>query len=331
MSTIIRFSFLLTFLAGWGSRALAQYGESAYYNDFRLSGLTVPAFEIVPAGPPRDGIPSIDKPQFVAAAEADFMTGIDQVIGVVVNGEARAYPVRILGYHEVVNDQIGNQSVAVTFNPLCASGLAYKAQINKQAIKFGTSGLVYNSNTLFYDRQTESLWSQVTGEAISGPASGMKLEMVPSAMVSWTEWKAKYPQTQVLTTNTGHKRNYECLPYDANSNRLLFPVSQVDNRLPLKEKVVGVEVAGHFKAYPFSLLPNGTETATIDEFNGQKIQIDFNKEAQTAFVTDGEGNILPSTTLYWFAWFSFHPQTEVHGFISHDQAMSLGYITTGMP
>lgn len=329
MSTIHRFFLLMTLVVVAASPLMAQYLESSYYNDFRMSGLTIPVYEIIPAGPPRDGIPAISNPKFAAAEEADYLTNSDEVVGVVVNGVARAYPARILGYHEVVNDRIGETPVAVTFNPLCASAMAYKAQINKQPLAFGTSGLVYNSNSLYYDKQTESLWSQITGEAVSGPAAGAKMELLPTAYVSWGEWKEKHPDTQVLTTETGYKRNYDCIPYEASSTRLLFPVSQTDKRLPLKEKIVGIAVEGRYKAYPFAMLPNGKSGITTDEFNGQSIRIQFNQASQTAFVTDAEGNAIPSTTMYWFAWYAFHPETEIHGMPSNNNAMSMSYHSAG--
>jgi hypothetical protein len=331
MNTINRFFLLMTMIVLASSPIMAQYVESSYYNDFRMSALTIPVYEVIPAGPPRDGIPAISHPKFAAATEADFLTSVDEVIGVVVNGVARAYPARILGYHEIVNDRIGDTPVAVTFNPLCASAMAYKSQVNKQQLAFGTSGLVYNSNSLYYDKQTESLWSQITGEAVSGPAAGAKMELLPTALVSWGEWKAKHPDTQVLTTETGYKRNYDCIPYEASSTRLLFPVSQTDKRLPLKEKIVGVAVGGRFKAYPFAMLPNGKSGITTDEFNGQSVRIEFNAALQTAFVTDIEGKPIPSATMYWFAWYAFHPETEIHGMPSKDNtAMSMSFHSTGM-
>lgn len=331
MNTVFRFSLLLVLMLVCVKTTFAQYIESTYYNDFRLTGLTVPVYEIIPAGPPRDGIPAVDHPQFTEATQADFLTNADEVVGVFVNGVAKAYPVRILGYHEVVNDKIGNAPVAVTFNPLCASAMAYKAQANKQPLAFGTSGLVLNSNTLFYDKQTESLWSQATGEAIAGPASGMKMELLPTAYVTWGEWREKYPESLVMTTETGHQRNYACVPYEANSNRLLFPVNQVDKRLPLKERVVGIEVDGRYKAYPHAMLANGKKMLTEDEFNGKKIVIQFNNTAKTALVTDAEGNLIPSATMYWFSWFAFHPQTEVHGMAPNQAMSSMSYLTNGMP
>lgn len=318
MNTMIRIStlaliFILS-LVQTRAQDVRNIYEFASLNGFDLANLTTPVDELHPGGPPRDGVPSVDRPRFAMSVKADFIADDDYVLGVTVDGESKAYPIRILSWHEVVNDQLGTRDIAVTYSPLCAAGIAYASQAGGIPRTFGVSGLLHNSNTILYDRETESLWSQATGESIAGFGLGEKLEMLPATYTTWKEWKALHPQTLVMTTHTGHERNYARNPYKwyESSNELLFPVSRANEMLPLKEKVVGIEVAGNFRAYPFSMMPGGNSELS-DFFNGQEVRIAFNPETNSARVTDHYGREIPSATMYWFAWYAFHPDTDVHG------------------
>ena len=150
-------------------------------NGFDLRNALVPVDEIHAGGPVRDGIPSIDEPKFIAAGDADFLRGGDDVLGIVRNGVARAYPIRIMNWHEIVNDEIAGERVAVTFCPLCGTGIAFAAESLGRDLTFGVSGLLYNSDMLLYDRETESLWSQIKKQAITGPMKGHRLSALPLA------------------------------------------------------------------------------------------------------------------------------------------------------
>jgi len=141
-------------------------------NGFKISDPLVPARLIQGGGPPRDGIPSIDAPRFVAADVAKNISATDRVLGLHVNNIAKAYPIRILNHHEIVNDRFATMPVAITFCPLCGTGIAFDAVVDGKARKFGVSGLLYNSDVLMYDRETESLWSQILGKAVNGPSKG---------------------------------------------------------------------------------------------------------------------------------------------------------------
>ncbi|MDQ3536054.1 MAG: DUF3179 domain-containing protein, partial [Bacteroidota bacterium] len=180
--------------------------------DFDISNTTISANEIKDGGPPRDGIPAIDKPEFKKASDIKLDEDT-RVLGVIVNGIAKAYPISIMNYHEIVNDHFGGKPVVVTYCPLCGSGIAFDASIENNTRTFGVSGLLYNSDMLLYDRQTESLWSQIMMEAVSGPLVKSKLQMIPTMNTSWEEWKKKHPQTFVLTENTGYTRDYSKNPY----------------------------------------------------------------------------------------------------------------------
>lgn len=150
---------------------------------FDLSNSSIPPAEIEDGGPPKNGIPSIDKPEFISSNQAT-LADTDRVLGVKENGVAKAYPINILNHHEIVNDHFGDQPVVVTYCPLCGSGIAFEAKIKGQSKIFGVSGLLYNSDVLLYDRETESLWSQLRYEAISGPLAGEQLEVLNTANTS---------------------------------------------------------------------------------------------------------------------------------------------------
>ena len=153
--------------------------ESAQRNGFSIEDPLVPLEDILSGGPPRDGIPSIDSPKFVSAAEVDWLFSNSRVLGLEINGVVRAYPLAILNWHEIVNDTVGGVPLAITYCPLCGTGMAFRRDFKGTVTTLGVSGLLYNSDLLLYDRQSESLWSQVMGQAVSGPRKGEKLIPVP--------------------------------------------------------------------------------------------------------------------------------------------------------
>lgn len=294
-------------------------------NGFDLESTLIPKEEIFHGGPPRDGIPALDYPEFVSTLEENYLLPDDRVLGVVQNGMARAYPVKILNYHEIVNDRFGNEPVVVVYCPLCGSGTAYSAIVNNKPYTFGVSGLLYNSDVLLYDRQTESLWSQLLSKAISGSMRGKHLRQIPLEHTSWADWKSRYPHTQVMSVDTGHNRDYTSSPYGsyASNESIYFPIKNRDRRYHPKEQVIGVEVNGQFKAYPFSELARWSVSTKLsvlkkqgktvaDTIAGKKVRIQFNGEHRTGRVYDDASNqIIPSVIVYWFAWTAFHPETDV--------------------
>lgn len=282
-------------------------------NGFRLSQLLVPLKEIKQGGPPKDGIPAIDQPQFVSVQEASFLQAHDRVLGISIKGVSKAYPIRILDRHEVVNDLLADLPVAITYCPLCRSGMAFLARLKGERKTFGVSGLLYNSDVLLYDRETESLWSQIHHQAISGDASGTSLSLLPLQQTTWQDWQSQHPNTLVLSTNTGHTRSYEDSPYqnyEATQN-LAFPVQSQDQRFPNKSLVIGLEINGQYKAYHFSALKK-LKTPLKDRFQNIELRIHYNRKENSAHITDAYGKVLPGVTLYWFAWYAFHPETEVY-------------------
>ncbi|OGL27293.1 MAG: hypothetical protein A3G44_07685 [Candidatus Rokubacteria bacterium RIFCSPLOWO2_12_FULL_73_47] len=218
----------------------------------------VPLDEIVSGGPPPDGIPAIDRPVFVAPAAADaWLHGREPVLALEVNGDARAYPLQILMWHEIVNDTVGGRAVAVTFCPLCNSGLVFERTVGGVTLDFGTSGKLYRSDLVMYDRQTHSLWAQMEGRAIVGARAGTRLAMLPANTLAYGDWKATHPRGRVLSRETGHARRYGENPYEAYDTPGSLPFlydGRPDPRRPPKERVVGLVVAGEARAYPWPVL-----------------------------------------------------------------------------
>lgn len=282
-------------------------------NGFDISNITIPISEVHQGGPPKDGIPAIDNPKFVDANQANYLANDDEVLAIYYNGIAKAYPIRILNYHEVVNDEFNEQVVIVTFCPLCGSGVAFLGSIDGAEFTFGVSGLLYNSDVLLYDRQTESLWSQLLGKAVSGPSVGKEIDLIAMEQTTWGNWKLRYPNSLVLDVNTGFERDYSRLPYAGyeNNEQLYFPVNNENEILPKKEKVLGITINGVHKAYPFSILKK-SNAELKDLVNNTNITISYNKESDSAIIKDEKGKLLPAITLFWFAWFAFHPDTLIY-------------------
>ena len=283
------------------------------HNGFDLTGSLVPAEQIHPGGPSRDGIPAIDRPQLIPAKRADFIEPEDRVLGLARAGDAKAYPIAIMNWHEIVNDRLGGERVAVTYCPLCGTGVAFAAKARGPELSFGVSGLLYNSDVLLYDRQTESLWSQIKRQAISGPMRGEKLEVVPLTQTTWRAWQEEHPDTLVLSDDTGHDRDYGRDPYAgyAAERGLYFPVAAKSRRYHPKERVLGLDIGGRFKAYPFAELSRMGAEEFNDSFAGRALRIHFDLANKTARAFEADGNQLPGIVGFWFAWYAFHPDTEV--------------------
>lgn len=300
-------SFFLIFLVLVSSISIAQNKKG-----FDLSNSTITLNKIKDGGPPKDGIPAIDEPKFKKASEVSLEAN-SRVLGVNYNGIAKAYPIAIMNYHEIVNDFFDGHPVVITYCPLCGSGVAFHARIDGSRNTFGVSGLLYNSDVLLYDRETESLWSQIMMEAISGDMVGKELEMVPTMNTTWRQWKNKYPNTLVLSEDTGYRRNYDRNPYPgySESTEIYFEVEKSDQRFHPKETIIGIELNGKFKAYPFSELKKVKNGFLKDEFQEMDLLINYDKKSRSATIKNKDGEELATLTTFWFAWFAFHPDTEV--------------------
>jgi uncharacterized protein DUF3179 len=291
--------------------------SSQTLNGFDLRGALVPSAEILAGGPPRDGIPAINAPKFVPASAAN-LRGTDRVLGLAAEGVAKAYPVRILNWLEIVNDRLGDDAIAVTYCPLCGTGIAYSAQIAGRAATFRVSGLLYNSDLLLYDRSTQSLWSQILGRAVAGPLKGERLIPVALMHTTWADWSTQHPDTLVLSEDTGFRRDYSRDPYAgyASSGDVMFPISRESDRFPPKEPVLGVEWKGHRKSYAFSELAKAlgkrTQGTLDDRLGGERLSIFFDREHRSARALDSAGREIPAYVAFWFAWYAFFPEAEVY-------------------
>ena len=304
------YGLLALILAGY---FLRHPGYATTDNGFNLTNSLVPAEQIHHGGPPKDGIPAIDRPKFLTAWDAGFLKPEDRVLGLTFNGISKAYPVRILNYHEIVNDKVQNDAVVITYCPLCGTGMAFYADIAGRTRSFGVSGLLYNSDMLLYDRESESLWSQLMKQAINGPLKGEKLQQIPLTHTTWRDWKKQHPQTQVLSTKTGYSRDYSRTPYPgySKSDVIMFPVNYQAAQYHPKEQVLGLEIGATFKAYPFSELAKLDNPVFHEVVAGQKLEVQFDLLNRTGKILDENRNEIPTVISYWFARVAFHPETEV--------------------
>lgn len=214
--------------------------------------------EIAWGGVVVDGIPSLDNPKLIEAAEASYLVDSDLVFGVSINGDVRAYPLRIMGWHEMFNETIGGVPVALAYCTLCGAGILFETKVEgrKEPLVFGSSGFLYRSNKLMFDRETNSLWNQFTGEPVSGPLvnSGIQLKLRPVTITTWANWKKSHPKTKVLSLETGHRRNYSSghvyNDYFASPD-LMFPaVVRNEKQVKRKDYVFGIRDVGAAKAWP---------------------------------------------------------------------------------
>ena len=272
---------------------------------------SIPPEEILSGGPGKDGIPSIDNPIFDTSETTD-QTGETIGIGIEINGDARFYGYNILVWHEIVNDTIGGTPVAVTYCPLCGTGIAFDREVNGETYEFGVSGMLWQSNLLMYNRTVdeadESLWSQILGEAVVGPFTGTRLTQVAGDTTRLSDWLSKFPDSKILSTDTGERRDYSRDPYGSYyaNEELIFPTNADDDRLHPKELIQGIEIDGEFKAYKDSDI---TETEIVDELNGQEIRITRNKAGQIDILANGER--IEAIRSFWFSWIAVHPNSEL--------------------
>jgi len=278
---------------------------------FDTTGLTIPRDQIRSGGPPKDGIPSLTDPKTAAVAKAGFADG-DRMVVVTAGGVTRAYPIKVLNWHEAINDKLGETPIAVIYCPLCDSVSVVDRRVDGDTLEFGISGLLYNSNVLLYDRKHDALWSQVGLEAVSGPHAGQSLQHLPWAITTFDDLKRQHPDATVVTTATGHRRDYDRNPYARYfaDDRLMFPVAHRDRRLTLKQPVVGVRIGDRARAYPVNRIAEA-EGGLTNRLGDHKITLTADAEGNVA-VTDAPAEAKTVHT-FWFAWVAFHPKTEVYG------------------
>lgn len=306
--------------------------------------------EIIWGGVKKNGIPALDNPHMIPAEEASYLKDKDEVFGMTVNGESHAYPLRIMNWHEMLNIEIGGKAISLSYCTLCGAAVPYETEIDGQIYTFGSSGLLYRSNKLMYDRQTNSLWSSLYGKPVVGPLVGKEIYLKRHYVVrtTWKKWIQQHPETLVLDLNTGFERDYS--PKGAyqgyfRSKDTMFPIAWRDKRLNAKDWVYGIIIDGFSKAYPLKHLKNSQVLNDIFRDNNLVILSDAKKLtvrvykrreyefvalASAGLIIDRQGNEwqiseealelksqqvrlnrLPGHLAYWFGWYAFFRNTEV--------------------
>ena len=277
---------------------------------------SVPLDSILGGGPPKDGIPSIDRPKFISISEASKqLSDTEPGLALEIGDVNRFYPFQILVWHEIVNDTINGQRVLVTYCPLCLSGIVFDPAVAGERVEFGTSGKLWNSNLVLYDRKTDSLWSQILGEAIVGEMTGTRLKVLASDQIRFGEWRKLHPNGEVLSRDTGATRFYGQDPYGNyyTTPGTFFPVDKKDSRLNEKEFVLGLVVNGKAKAYwPPAVKKAGK---VEDMFQGKTIVAQYEKDIDAVRLfekkKDGERVRINPFGSFWFSWVAAHPDTEL--------------------
>jgi len=306
---------------------------------------TVHPSEILAGGPAKDGIPSIDNPEFTSTTKADsWLNDDDLILGLDYNGIIKAYPHRIMNWHEIVNDFAGEKPVLVTYCPLCRTGISFDPTIEGKRVEFGTSGKLWKSNLVMYDRKTDTYWSQVGGKAIIGELAGMKLKQIPMDTATWKDWKELHPDTLVLSKKTGFFRNYDTDPYSSfgKSPSVGFGVEFDDNRLFSKAIVYGVLIGDEAKAYSEEKIKEvellneefaGAKLLVVldpklnvpkifnREINGDVLEFSLeagklvdNKNREWTFNGESEGlqlERIDTFSVFWFSWLATYPETDL--------------------
>lgn len=259
--------------------------------------------------PARDCIPSIDNPRFVSADAADHVADNAVIIGISYGGEHRAYPAQILDHHEIVNDTIGGEPIAITWCPLCGSAVGIRRTINGEVTQFGVSGVLYNSDLVLYDRASATLWDQIEAKGIVGPLTDEHLDLVPVTMTRWSRWRSAHPESLVLSTDTGFTEDYSTDHYGEyrDSTRIVFPVSATDDRVHPKSVVFGFNLEGGAVAVTEALLQK--QGSYQHELKGVEHAITMHEDGSVTLAR-GEETFEP-IRVYWFAWYTFNPQTEL--------------------
>ena len=259
--------------------------------------------------PARDCIPSIDNPKFVSAEEATHVGDDELVITLSYKGEYRAYPSQILDHHEIVNDTIAGDPLAITWCPLCGSAVGIERTVGGEITEFGVSGVLYNSDLVLYDRATNTLWDQIEAKGVVGTMTGVELTLVPVSMSRWAKWRDKHPDTLVLSADTGFEYDYTQDRYAEyrDSTRLFMPVSASDERVHAKTVVFGFDLPSGAVAYAESVLP--TDGSYRHDLNGAEAVVSLHDDGKVTMQRDDQ--TYHPIRVFWFAWYTFHPGTDL--------------------
>lgn len=288
------------------NRQVPDFIASSFKSD--LSNSSVNWSEVLSGGPPKDGIPSIDNPKFEPIASTSIDSSVEGLL-IELSGEAKFYPYSILVWHEIVNDSIDGTPVAVTFCPLCGSGIAFESSVDGEVTEFGVSGLLRESNMIMYDRNSESLWQQSTGKAFAGNQKGAQLKFVPVQLATVQEARQLSPDASILTTDTGlySQSRYEETPYgnyDEDDSRFYFEPSSIDARYPSKEIFQIVQVGDVSVAIRRKNIPTSQKISYADGLDSESmIDLTISMDDLGKITATGkEGNEYSSYFEMWFSW-----------------------------
>lgn len=265
-------------LVAAGLISLANCSDQNNPNNPNNPGSTewsIPSNEVFDGGPGKDGIPALTTPSMVAASQATYLKDGDLVIGYKRGNDIRAYPHAILDWHEIINDEVDGHPISIIYCPLTGTGTGWERTLNGKVTTFGVSGLLYNSNIIPYDRLTNSNWVQMRLDCVNGELRTQRVETFHTVETTWKTWKEMFPQTTVVSSQTGFSRSYGVYPYGSyktNNSSFLFPYTPVDNRLPNKERVLGVVIDDKAKVYRFASF-DGEIIVKEDIFNGTKLVV----------------------------------------------------------
>jgi len=312
-------------LIGFVSTGQAQetrWQAEGWRTDFSQSSVIFA--EILSGGPPKDGIPPIDNPKFESVSSIANLSDLEPVIGLTINGDARAYPLRVMTWHEIVNDTVGDTPVTVTYCPLCNAAIVFDARVDGEALSFGTTGKLRNSDLIMYDRKTESWWQQFIGESIVGHYMGKKLKLVPARLESWQEFRTRHPQGKVLVPNNPNLRSYGRNPYvnyDLAARPFLYNGSMPEGISPMARVVVVRQKSGEPIVVALELLRQSTKLK-IGGFqmawkSGQNSAlhtstISEGRDVGTVSVTRNlDGADVAYDVTFAFVAHAFHPSAEI--------------------
>ena len=323
--TTLLVSAVIVQAGGWENFKLRYYAltqifhdQSQELGDLRKQNIDPKAAtridlaQLLNGGPPKDGIPSIDEPQFDTAATTPFR-GENIVIGLVIKGEAQAYPFNIMNWHEIVNDTVGGVNITVSYCPLCDTIVAF----NRDDTTFGVSGKLYQSCLVMYDRADDTLYAQPWAMGVVGPKVNQPLDQVPVVKTTLAEWLAQYPDSQILSTRTGYNRDYSGYPYGSyyTDEHILFPVRNQERR-ELHPKAIVSYVWEPDSQTPHNQFSGDSHQFIHEELKqvnsqevelaGRQIRARWDEDLSTVVVEEMGGTVIPSTTAFAFVYPAFY-------------------------
>ena len=303
--------------AEFGRRILREHGNAEMraklMEEYDFSDPRIEIDKLMAPGVPRDGIPALTDPERTGVDGAEYPADEARVVEVVIDGDAVAYPIGILNFHEIANDTVGGVPVAVTYCPLCDSAAVVDRRLEHggelKTLEFGVSGFLYNSNVVMYERGTMSLFSQVLMEGVTGPYAGERLRHLPVLLTTMESFRDRHPDGEVLTKNTGHNRQYEGNPYDGyfSDPGAIFHDFAFDDRMPAKELGIGIKAPGIVVFVAHSAAEDGPVTVKTD---AGPVVVESGEAGMR--VTEAPDGVMTIQTFY-HSWAAFHPETQIRG------------------